>query len=187
MEVIHTPLEGLLIIEPTVFEDHRGFFLETYRQISFKKLGMDRRFVQDNLSFSIKDTLRGLHFQVKHPQAKLVQTVTGEIFDVAADIRTGSATFGQWSGVNLSEKNKRQLYIPEGFAHGFCVLSETAHVIYKCSDYYYPDDESGILWSDPAIGVDWPIENPIISAKDAKLPLLSHLPSEKRFDPVEKP
>jgi dTDP-4-dehydrorhamnose 3,5-epimerase len=187
MQIINTPLEGLLIIEPRVFEDHRGFFLETYRRIGFKKHGIDRRFVQDNLSFSIKDTLRGLHFQVKHPQAKLVQTVTGEIFDVAVDIRPGSVTFGRWSGVYLSEQNKRQLYIPEGFAHGFCVLSETAHVVYKCSDYYYPDDESGILWSDPAIGVDWPVRNPIVSSKDDKLPLLSDLSSAKLFDPVKKP
>ena len=175
MNIILTSLEGLLIIEPDVFGDARGYFLETYHQQRFQSAGLDTNLVQDNLSFSKKDTLRGLHFQITHPQAKLVQAVTGEIFDVAVDIRTESPTFGKWSGALLSEENKRQLFIPEGFAHGFCVLSENAHVAYKCSDYYNPEDEGGILWSDPAVAIDWPVKDPILSDKDQQYPQLKDL------------
>ena len=175
MNIIETELEGLKIIEPKVFEDPRGFFMETYRRSSYQDACPDINFVQDNLSFSQKGTLRGLHFQVHHPQAKLVQAITGEIFDVAVDIRRDSPSFGQWSGVYLSEGNKRQLLIPAGFAHGFCVVSETAHVCYKCSDYYHPEDEGGILWSDPAIGIEWPVKEPILSEKDKKFPVLAEL------------
>jgi dTDP-4-dehydrorhamnose 3,5-epimerase len=187
MHLIKTSMKGLLIIEPLVFEDERGFFLETYRQNKFKKSGISPVFVQDNLSFSVKHTLRGLHFQVKYPQAKLVQALTGEIFDVAVDIRPNSATYGKWMGIYLSEHNRRLLFIPEGFAHGFCVLSETAHVVYKCSDYYHPDDEGGVLWSDPTIGIDWPVEVPIVSEKDKKFPSLSDLSPEKLYCPMRKP
>lgn len=178
MRVVKTALEGVLIIEPQIFEDPRGFFLETYHQSRYQASVCDLLFVQDNLSFSVKNTLRGLHFQRRHPQAKLVQALTGEIFDVTVDIRPDSATFGRWLGVQLSERNKRQLFVPEGFAHGFCVLSPTAHVAYKCSDYYRPDDEGGILWSDPAISIDWPVKTPLISEKDGRLPLLANLRAE---------
>ena len=175
MNVIPTSLEGLLIIEPDVFGDTRGYFLETYHQGRYQSAGLDTTFVQDNLSFSKKGTLRGLHFQITHPQAKLVQAITGKIFDVAVDIRPESPTFGKWSSALLSEENKHQLFIPEGFAHGFCVLSENAHVAYKCSDYYSPADEGGILWSDPAIGIDWPVKDPMLSDKDQQYPCLKDL------------
>ena len=175
MNIIPTSLEGLLIIEPDVFGDTRGYFLETYHQRRFQSAGLGVKLVQDNLSFSKKGTLRGLHFQITHPQAKLVQALTGEIFDVAVDIRPESPTFGKWSSALLSEENKRQLFIPRGFAHGFCVLSESAHVAYKCSDYYNPEDEGGILWSDPAIGIDWPVKEPMLSDKDQQYPCLKDL------------
>jgi dTDP-4-dehydrorhamnose 3,5-epimerase len=175
MNVIPTELDGVIIIEPDVFGDHRGFFLETYQVDRYQKADVCPVFVQDNLSFSVENTLRGLHYQITRPQAKLVQVITGEIFDVVVDIRTGSSTFGQWVGVRLSEKNHLQLYIPEGFAHGFCVLSRSAHFIYKCSDFYLPNDEGGVLWSDPEIGIDWPVSTPIISEKDAKLSPLSRI------------
>ena len=170
-----TSLEGVLIIEPDIFRDNRGFFLETFNQNRYAEYGIARTFVQDNLSFSVQGTLRGLHFQNQHPQAKLVQAVTGEVFDVAVDIRPDSNTFGRWEGIHLSDQNKRQLFIPEGFAHGFCVLSETAHFLYKCTDFYTPEDEGGIIWSDPDIAIDWPIQNPIVSDKDKQFPRLSEL------------
>ncbi len=173
MNIIATDLDGVIIIEPDIFADSRGFFMETYNQDRYKEAGIAGSFVQDNLSCSVKGVLRGLHFQVKRPQAKLVQVVTGEIFDVAVDIRPGSSTFGKWVGVYLSERNKRQLFIPEGLAHGFCVISETAHFLYKCSDFYFQHDEGGIIWSDPDIGIDWPVKDPIVSEKDKQLPRLS--------------
>lgn len=179
MNIITTSLEGILIIEPRVFEDNRGFFMETYNQNKYQKSGINRLFVQDNLSYSVRGTLRGLHFQIKHPQAKLVQVIKGEIFDVAVDIRKGSPTFGKWTGVVLSAQNKRQMFIPEGFAHGFCVISETAYFLYKCSDFYAPDDEGGIIWSDPDIGIDWVVKNPIISEKDKHYPRLCELLPEQ--------
>jgi len=186
MKTIAAPLEGLVIVEPRVFGDNRGFFLETHHRRRYRELGIDRRFVQDNLSFSVKGTLRGLHFQVAKPQAKLVQALTGEIFDVAVDIRPDSATFGDWFGIRLSERNKRQLFIPEGFAHGFCVLSEKAHFSYKCSEYYDPQDEGGILWSDHDLAINWPIENPILSEKDSRFPLLADLnPADLRRRPSD--
>jgi len=172
MNIIKTVLEDVVIIEPEVFRDNRGFFMETYSRDRYKEAGVVCDFVQDNLSYSVKGTLRGLHFQIKRPQAKLVQVVTGEIFDVAVDTRTGSSTFGKWAGVYLSERNKRQLFIPEGFAHGFCVISETAHFLYKCSNFYFQHDEGGIIWSDPDIGIDWPVKDPIVSEKDKQLPHL---------------
>lgn len=175
MNVIPTSLKEVLVVEPDVHADKRGFFMETYHQDRYRRASIPQAFIQDNLSFSVQGTLRGLHFQIKRPQAKLVQVVSGEIFDVAVDIRKGSPTFGQWAGVNLSSETKRQLFVPEGFAHGFCVLSETALFLYKCSDLYVPADEGGILWSDPAIGIEWPVTDPIISDKDNRLPGLSAL------------
>ena len=179
MNIVTTSIEGILIIEPEVYEDSRGFFMETYNRNRYMKAGIDTVFVQDNLSYSVKNTVRGLHFQIKKPQAKLLQVITGEIFDVAVDIRQNSATFGKWTGFHLSDRNKRQLFVPQGFAHGFCVLSETAHFLYKCSDFYAPDDEGGIIWSDPDIGIDWPVEDPIISEKDKQYPNLSDLTEEQ--------
>ena len=187
MNVIATDIEGVLIIEPQVFQDPRGCFLETYHANRFKAAGLRSAFVQDNLSFSVKGTLRGMHFQVNHPQSKLVQAITGEIFDVAVDIRPESPTFGRWVSTHLSEQNKRQLLLPPGFAHGFCVLSKNAYIAYKCSEYYRPDDESGIFWSDPSIGIDWPIKDPIISDKDRQLRCLSDLPPEKLYNPEKAP
>jgi dTDP-4-dehydrorhamnose 3,5-epimerase len=187
MNIITTSLEGVLIIEPRVFKDNRGFFMETYNQNKYQKSGINRRFVQDNLSYSVCGTLRGLHFQIRHPQAKLVQVITGEIFDVAVDIRKGSPTFGKWTGVVLSDQNKRQMFIPEGFAHGFCVLSKTAHFSYKCSVFYAPDDEGGIIWSDPDIGIDWPVKDPVISEKDKHYPCLCELLPEQLSSLEKKP
>lgn len=167
MKIIETELPGVLRVEPKVFGDSRGFFLETYHQQRYRDAGFpDVRFVQDNFSRSIRDVLRGLHFQMSHPQGKLVQVVAGEVFDVAVDIRPGSPYFGKWYSCVLSESNHHQLWIPPGFAHGFCVLSESAGFQYKCTDYYHPEDEGGVLWNDPGIGIDWPISSPSLSAKD---------------------
>jgi dTDP-4-dehydrorhamnose 3,5-epimerase len=182
MNVVTTTLKGIVIIEPEVFDDCRGYFMETYQLDRYHKVGFQKPFVQDNLSFSTKGTLRGLHFQIQRPQAKLVQAVTGEIFDVVVDIRPNSKTFRQWAGVLLSEQNKRQVFIPVGFAHGFCVLSPTAHFLYKCTEFYDPDDEGGIIWSDPSIGIEWPIGEPIISEKDRRFPPLSELLSDQLPD-----
>ncbi len=175
MNILNTPLEGVFIIEPKVFEDNRGSFMETYHHGHYQEFGFSRFFVQDNLSFSKQGTLRGLHYQIKHPQAKLVQAITGEIYDVAVDIRPDSSTFGKWTGVLLSEQNRRQVFIAEGFAHGFCVLSATAHFLYKCSDFYNPDDEGGIIWSDPTIGIKWPVKDPVLSDRDKQLPRFSEV------------
>lgn len=173
MKIIATKLEGLLIVEPDIFTDKRGFFTETFQARRYARAGIPANFVQDNLSYSSRGTLRGLHFQISRPQAKLVHAISGEIFDVAVDLRPGSATFGQWEGVLLSGDNHRQLYVPEGFAHGFYVLSATAYFAYKCSDFYAPENEGGILWSDPDIGIHWPAGDPIISDRDLNLPCLS--------------
>jgi dTDP-4-dehydrorhamnose 3,5-epimerase len=175
LKTVDTDIESLLIIEPDVFTDKRGFFTETYQARRYADIGIKCKFIQDNLSYSAKGTLRGLHFQVNHPQAKLVHVISGEIFDVAVDLRPGSPTFGNWQGVVLSGSNHRQFYVPEGFAHGFFVLSDTAYFAYKCSDFYAPDDEGGILWSDPDIGIRWPAGNPIISDRDLNLPRLNSL------------
>ncbi|MEW6380562.1 MAG: dTDP-4-dehydrorhamnose 3,5-epimerase [bacterium] len=172
MNIYHTSLEGILLIEPRVFEDYRGFFLETYHQRRFQEAGINQAFVQDNHSHSVRNTLRGLHYQLQHPQGKLVWVVRGTIFDVAIDIRRGSPTFGQWLGVHLSAENHRQIFIPEGFAHGFCVLSDQADVIYKCTDLYTPGDEYGIRWNDPALAINWPVQEPVLSEKDARYPAL---------------
>lgn len=179
MKTLNTSLPGVMIIEPDAFVDSRGFFMETYHQDKYREYGIKPAFVQDNLSYSIRGTLRGLHYQFPHAQAKLVQVITGEIFDVAVDIRRGSPTLSQWIGINLSDENKRQLYIPGGFAHGFYVISETAFVVYKCSDFYAPDSEAGILWCDPELDIDWEVENPLLSDKDSKYPRLGDIPAER--------
>ncbi len=154
-----TSIEDLCIIEPTVFEDERGFFMETYQAGEFKEAGLDFNFVQDNHSKSTKGVLRGLHFQYTKPQGKLVRVIKGEVFDVAVDLRKNSSTFGKWEGFILSDENKKQLYVPEGFAHGFLVLSDVAEFTYKCTEFYYPQDEGGILWNDPHIGIEWPLDD----------------------------
>lgn len=156
IQLTKTPIEGLCIIEPAVFGDERGYFMETYNWHDMEALGLDMEFVQDNQSMSTKGVLRGLHFQKQYPQGKLVRVIAGAVYDVAVDLRAGSRTYGQWYGVELSEKNKKQFYIPEGFAHGFLVLSDMAVFSYKCTDYYHPEDEGGLAWNDPQIGVDWP-------------------------------
>jgi dTDP-4-dehydrorhamnose 3,5-epimerase len=170
-----TELPGVILVEPDVHRDDRGFFLETFHARKYAEGGVPGPFVQDNHSRSVKGTLRGLHAQLRHPQGKLVRAVEGEMFDVAVDIRPASATFGRWTGVRLSGENFRQLYIPPGFAHGFCVLSDVVHVEYKCTDFYRPQDEIGVAWDDPEIGIAWPVSAPIISAKDRALPHLRDL------------
>ena len=175
MKIIPLELEGALIIEPNVFNDDRGYFKETYQDERYKAHGIDVVFVQDNLSYSKKGTLRGLHYQYPHSQAKLVQVIQGEVLDVIVDIRKGSPTFGKWSGVRLTGGNHRQLFAPAGFAHGYCVLSDEAIFTYKCSDYYAPDCQKGILWSDADIGIDWPVEDPVLSEKDRGYPMLKQI------------
>ena len=164
-------IEGLYVIEPTVFKDERGYFVETYNQNDMKEAGLDMVFVQDNQSMSTRGVLRGLHFQKQFPQGKLVRVVRGKVFEVAVDLRSDSKTYGKWFGVELSAENMKQFYIPEGFAHGFLVLSDEAEFCYKCTDFYHPGDEGGLTWNDPEIGVEWPLEEGvdlIISEKDQK-------------------
>lgn len=175
MKVIETKLPGVIILEPKIYGDNRGFFMETWNRKKYKEVGIPDSFVQDNLSFSSYGVLRGLHFQNPNPQGKLVYVLMGEVFDVAVDIRVNSSTFGQWMGVTLSSENKRQFYIPEGFAHGFCVTSEKALFAYKCTDIYNPSAEGGILWNDRNIGIEWPVVNPILSEKDKNSPLLMEI------------
>jgi dTDP-4-dehydrorhamnose 3,5-epimerase len=176
MNVIKTKLKDCVIIEPRVFGDERGFFLETFQADRYVDLaGISLPFVQDNHSRSSKGVLRGLHFQKTKPQGKLVRVVRGEVYDVAVDLRSGSATYGQWEAVILSEENKTQFWVPPGFAHGFVVLSETADFEYKCTDYYDPSDEGSLLWNDPNLNIPWPIDNPKLSDKDANAPLLADL------------
>ena len=168
---IKTEIEGVTIIEPTSFGDNRDYFMETYNYNDFKDAGLSMKFVQDNQSKSKRGVLRGLHFQKNNPQGKLVRVISGEVFDVAVDIRKESKTFGKWVGVTLNAENKKQFYIPEGFAHGFLVLSETAEFVYKCTRFYDPGDEGGIMWNDPDIGINWPIQenmDVILSEKDKR-------------------
>lgn len=164
-------INGLYVIEPSVYKDERGYFMETYNQNDFREAGLTMDFVQDNQSMSVRGVLRGLHYQKQFPQGKLVRAVRGTVFDVAVDLRAGSTTYGQWYGVELSAENKKQFYIPEGFAHGFLVLSDEAEFVYKCTDFYHPGDEGGLAFNDPEIGVAWPVEQGmdlIISDKDRK-------------------
>jgi dTDP-4-dehydrorhamnose 3,5-epimerase len=169
-------LPDVILVEPDVHRDARGFFVETYHLERYRAGGIAGPFVQDNHSRSVQGTLRGLHAQRRRPQGKLVRAVDGEMFDVAVDIRRGSATFGRWVGVRLSGENFQQLYVPPGFAHGFCVLSAVVHVEYKCTDFYDAADEIGLAWSDPDVGIEWPIRDPIVSDKDRRLPRLRDLP-----------
>ncbi len=172
-KIVETPIKDLLIIETKVFEDNRGFFIESYNKKDFKEIGLDIDFVQDNHSKSKKGVLRGLHFQLRHPQGKLVSVIKGRVFDVAVDLRSHSKTFSKWFGIELSDENGLQFYIPEGFAHGFVALEDDTHFLYKCTDYYHPEDEVGIVWNDPSINVEWPIDKAgelIISEKDKRLP-----------------
>ena len=177
MHVVETALREVLILEPRVFEDARGFFFESFNHKNFNQAtGLDVKFVQDNHSRSVKDVLRGLHYQIRQPQGKLVRVVRGQVFDVAVDIRRSSPSFGQWVGVELTEDNYRQLWVPPGFAHGFYVLSDTADFLYKTTDYYLPDLERSLLWNDPTVAVSWPIQadvSPIVSAKDKIAPKLT--------------
>lgn len=175
MQIHTTELDGVLVLEPKVHQDERGFFLESYSARTLQRSGIETHFVQDNHSRSVKGTLRGLHYQVNQGQVKLVRVLSGTIFDVAVDIRWGSPTFGQWTGQILSAENFLQLYIPVGFAHGFCVLSDTADVAYKCSSYYAPQDERGLAWNDPTIAIDWPVSDPILSARDQQHPALQEI------------
>lgn len=174
----HHILPEVLLIEPDVFRDNRGHFLETYRTERYLSSGIDRKFVQDNTSYSKRDVLRGLHYQLGRPQAKLVWVTYGEVFDVAVDVRKGSPSFGKWAGIELSSANYRQIYIPEGFAHGFCVTSDMAIVSYKCTEFYVPEEERGIRWDDPLLNIDWPIPNPVVSVKDQRFPILKNMPSD---------
>lgn len=179
---IKTSLEGVYIIEPIVFGDHRGYFMESYSKRDFEEAGLTMNFVQDNESKSKKGVLRGLHFQTKHTQGKLVRVVEGEVFDVAIDLREGSPTFGKWEGVILTAENKRQFYVPEGFAHGFLVLSDTVTFQYKCTDYYAPEYDGGVLWNDPDIGIEWPlegIEEVLLSDKDKNQQTLKEFMSKE--------
>lgn len=175
MKVIQTKLSGALIIEPKIFGDDRGFFYETYQAERYKAAGISLDFVQDNRSRSSRGVLRGLHFQKNKPQGKLVTVTQGEVFDVAVDLRKDSPTFGQYESVLLTGDNRVQFYIPPGFAHGFCVLSDTADFQYKCTDYYDPTDEGGLLWNDPELAIAWPLTNPTLSAKDSILPTLDKI------------
>ncbi|MFK7733230.1 MAG: dTDP-4-dehydrorhamnose 3,5-epimerase [Pseudomonadales bacterium] len=173
MNVIETALPGVLIIEPTVHGDHRGFFLESYRAKQYAEMGIKQAFVQDNHSRSQYGVLRGLHFQISQPQGKLVRVTRGSVFDVAVDVNPESETYGQHVGVDLSEDNHRLFWVPPGYAHGFVVTSEIADFQYKCTDYYQPADEGGVAWNDPDIGIDWPVEQPTLSEKDSALPRLA--------------
>jgi dTDP-4-dehydrorhamnose 3,5-epimerase len=175
VKFIEADLKGIILIEPDVFEDARGFFLETYHAEKYAQAGIRGPFVQDNFSKSVRGTLRGLHYQLKKAQGKLVGVSEGTVFDVAVDIRKGSPTFGRWYGVELSAETKRQLYIPPGFAHGFYVLSDWAAFWYKCTDCYSPRDERGIIWNDPAIGIRWPLSTPLLSAKDQAYKTLAEM------------
>ena len=170
--LIKTPIDGLVVIEPTVYGDERGYFMETYNKAEFDELGITNVFVQDNQSKSVKNVVRGLHFQTNHPQAKLVRVISGEVFDVAVDIRKGSSTYGQWYGVVLSSENKRQFFLPKGFAHGFAVMSDTAEFVYKCDDVYDPTGEGGIRWDDEDLNINWgdyvDLDKVILSEKDKK-------------------
>jgi dTDP-4-dehydrorhamnose 3,5-epimerase len=179
MKVIETKLPGAVVIEPQVFGDARGFFYESYNEAKYREAGIVARFVQSNVSRSARGVLRGLHYQWPNPQGKLVSVLEGEVYDVAVDIRRGSPTFGQWAGVMLTADNHRHFWIPEGFAHGFCVASESAIFSYQCTALYDRDADAGIRWNDADIGIDWPVSEPLLSDKDAKAPLLREVPPER--------
>jgi len=179
MKIIETELPGVMLIEPAVFRDARGFFMETWSQARYQQAGLPTAFVQDNVSYSVCGVLRGLHLQHPNRQGKLVYVLQGEVYDVAVDVRRDSPTFGRWFGHTLSSENKLQLYIPPGFAHGFCVTSDAALFVYKCSDFYNAQAEMAIRWNDPDIGIDWPIRSPSLSDRDAAAPLLREIPLDR--------
>ena len=181
MKFIETSIKGLIVIEPKVHGDHRGYFYEAYRDEFFEEAGLPTKFRQDNQAKSSKNVLRGLHYQLKHPQGKLVRATLGSVFDIAVDLRRNSPTFGKNFGLELSAENFKMMFVPEGFAHGYCVLSETAIFQYKTTDIYHPEDEYGLLWNDPALGLDWLIQDAIISEKDKVLPLLKDINPEHLF------
>lgn len=181
MNVIHCEIPGLIVLEPKVFGDSRGFFMEMWNRHGYREAGIDADFVQDNLSRSRRGTLRGLHFQNPKPQGKLLQVLDGEVFDVAVDIRRSSPTFGRWHGVVLSAENKRQFYVPPGFAHGFAVTSETVLFHYKCTEFYSPKDEMAIRWDDADIGIEWPLKDPLLSERDTRAFRLKEAPPERLF------
>jgi dTDP-4-dehydrorhamnose 3,5-epimerase len=178
LEIVPTSHPDVLELRPRIFRDARGFFMETYRRARFAQLGIADSFVQDNHSSSIKGTLRGLHYQLKHPQVKICRVVQGEVFDVAVDIRRSSPHFGKWASVVLTAREQNQIYIPAGFAHGFLALTDTVQFLYKCSDYYDAADEHGVAWNDAALNISWGATDPIVSAKDAGLPMLADIPRE---------
>lgn len=178
MIIEQTNLSGVLLIKPKIFGDERGYFLETFRANKYREAGIDIEFVQDNQSFSLKNVLRGLHYQLNNPQGKLIQVIQGEIFDVAVDIRHGSSSFGECFSTILSSENHHQLYIPPGFAHGFCVLSDEARFSYKCTNYYDPSSEFGIVWNDPELEIPWPITSPQLSPKDADYKMLRNVDAD---------
>ena len=178
MRFVPAGISGVIVVEPDVHSDSRGFFVETYHAEKYRGGGIDARFVQDNHSRSAASTIRGLHLQRQHPQGKLIRVIEGEIFDVAVDVRRGSPTFGRWVGVSLSAENFKQCYIPPGFAHGFAVTSPVAQIEYKCTDFYDAADEFGIAWNDPAIGIHWPVERPLLSERDRSLPRLVAVESQ---------
>lgn len=183
-----TGIQGLFVIKPEVFGDERGYFMETYHYNAFRDAGLNVQFVQDNQSRSRKGVLRGLHFQKNHPQGKLVRVLRGEVFDVAVDLRMNSPTYKKWFGTVLSGENKKQLYVPEGFAHGFLVLSDEVELAYKCTDFYHPEDEGGVVWNDPEIGIQWPLKGigePLLSEKDWKLGSAKYINSEEKKDGEE--
>ncbi len=184
MKRIETPLSGLVLIEPDVYGDERGWFMETWNAQRYQEIGLDLAFVQDNLSFSYHGALRGLHYQNPHPQGKLVSVLEGEVFDVAVDLRKDSPTFARWYSVTLSAENRLQLYVPEGFAHGFVVTGRTALFHYKCTTFYNREAERALRWDDPEIGIAWPVEKPVLSPKDAAAPFLSAAPPEHLFTRV---
>lgn len=177
LKMVETPLPGVFIVEPDVKSDSRGFFMETYHREKFASIGISDLFVQDNHSRSTRGVVRGLHYQLRHPQAKLCRVIAGEIFDVAVDIRLGSPTFGKWTSALLSAENKLEFYVPSGFAHGFEVLSANAELLYKCSDFYDPTDDLGIAWNDPDLDIGWKSPNPLLSERDKSLPRLTSLPA----------
>ena len=179
MEFIQTEISDVILVKPELIKDHRGFFMESYHIEKFTIGGIKCKFEQDNHTKSVQNTLRGLHFQVNFPQAKLLHCLKGKVFDVAVDIRKDSLTYGKWVGEILSDENMHQLYIPAGFAHGYYVMSETAEIAYKCSEVYHPEDELGLRWNDPDIAIEWPALNPILSNKDAILPFLADIISNK--------
>ncbi|MBI2439757.1 MAG: dTDP-4-dehydrorhamnose 3,5-epimerase [Lentisphaerae bacterium] len=183
MRFIPTAIKDVLVIEPKVFEDARGFFMESYRRDAFAAQGLQADFVQINHSESIRHVLRGLHYQVGHPQTKLVRVLRGEVFDVVVDIRWGSPTFGRWVSETLSAQNRKQLYVPVGFAHGFCVLSAEAEFLYYCTDYYYPPGEKGIIWNDPDLAIPWPAAKPLLSEKDRRNPYFRDIERDFVYKP----